>query len=70
MVNLVLGANTALMSDVANVRVDSLLAFGQTVGMVWLALDDNRCAKVSPAYLHEQKDWAKYDNHTWTLDLP
>lgn len=71
MTTLVLGANTAIDGSFITVGVDkSAMAFGQTVGMVWLALDDNRCAKVSPAYLHEQKDWAKYDNHTWTLDLP
>lgn len=70
MTTLVLGANTALTSGVITVRVDSTLAFEQTTGMVWLALDEKRTAKISPAYLHEQKDWAKYDNHTWTLDLP
>lgn len=70
MTTLVLGANTALTSGVITVCVDSTLAFEQTTGMVWLALDEKRTAKISPAYLHEQKDWAKYDNHTWTLDLP
>lgn len=71
MTTLVLGANTTIDGTVATVRIDeTALAFGQMVGMVWLALDENRHAKISPAYLHEQKDWAVYDNHTWTLDLP
>lgn len=70
MTTLVLGANTALMSDVIKVRVDSALAFGQSVGMVWLALDDTRQAKISPAYLHETKDWATFEQNIWTLDLP
>lgn len=69
MTTLVLGANTALMSDVIKVRVDSALAFGQSVGMVWLALDDTRQAKISPAYLHETKDWATFEQNIWTLDL-
>lgn len=70
MTTLVLGANTALSNSTVQVKIDSPLAFGQTVGMVWLAVADDRTAKISPAYLHEPKDWAKYENGVWVLDLP
>lgn len=70
MTTLVLGANTALSNSTVQVKIDSPLAFGQTVGMVWLAVADDRTAKISPAYLHEPKDWARYEEGAWTLDLP
>lgn len=70
MTTLMLGANTVLPHSQVCININSTLAFGQTVGMVWLALDEKRCAKMSPAYLHEPKDWAKYENGAWRLDLP
>lgn len=72
MTTLVLGANTALPSPSPHISIESPLAFGQTVGMVWLALGDDQSAKISPAYLHEPKDWANYDpkDNKWRLDLP
>lgn len=69
MTTLVLGANTTLPNSSVCIKIDSPLAFGQTVGMVWLALGDDHTAKMSPAYLHESKDWARYDDGAWTLDL-
>lgn len=70
MTTLVLGANTTIDGTMATVRIDeTALAFGQTVGMAWLALDENRHAKISPAYLHEPKDWASVTENVWRLDL-
>lgn len=69
MTTLVLGANTVIDAAVAHIKVSGTLAFGQSVGMVWLALDENRHAKISPAYLHESKDWATMNDDIWTLDL-
>lgn len=67
MTTLVLGANTVIDGDVVHIRVSGLAL--QSVGMMWLALDENRRAKISPAYLHETKDWASFASDTWTLDL-
>ncbi len=70
MTTLVLGANTAITGTTAKVTIsNTTMNIGQTVGMMWLPLDDKRQAKISPAYLHETKDWASVDNTTWTLDL-
>lgn len=70
MTTLVLGANTAITGTTAKVTIsNTTMNIGQTVGMMWLPLDDKRQAKISPAYLHETKDWASVDNATWTLDL-
>lgn len=70
MTTLVLGANTAITGTTAKVSIsNTTMNIGQTVGMMWLPLDDKRQTKISPAYLHETKDWASVDNTTWTLDL-
>lgn len=67
---LVLGANTVINNDKPTITITSPLNFGQTVGMIWLPLADDRTAKISPAYLHEPKDWAVFTDGVWQLDLP
>ncbi len=69
-----LGANTVIANAQCSVAfATSSLKFGQQLGLLWLPLDAQRKAAISPAYLHEPKDWAKLDNaespSTWQLDL-
>lgn len=69
MTTLVLGANTVISGNIVKITTQTPMSIGQTVGMMWLPLDESRQAKISPAYLHESKDWASVDGTTWTLDL-
>lgn len=72
MLNLCLGANTVLSGNFCNVKISQTTQIvGQEIGFVWLVLDKTRKALISPAYLHETKDWATFDklSQTWQLDL-
>lgn len=69
MTTLVLGANTVIDGTVITIKTKTSMSLGRTVGMIWLALDEHRRAKVSPAYLHEPKDWATVTDDVWTLNL-
>lgn len=65
-----LGGNAVLDNHKLTVNITNTnLAFEQTAGMVWLAVDQNYHAKINPAYLHTSQDWATYHQQTWTLDL-
>ncbi|WP_066803351.1 S1 family peptidase [Moraxella oblonga] len=69
MTTLIAGANAVLSNSSISIAINTSLAMGQTVGVVWLALGEDYSAKISPAYLHEQKSWAKCDDGVWTLNL-
>lgn len=72
MLKLCLGANTVLNGNFCNIKISqSSQTVGQEIGFVWLVLDKARKALISPAYLHESKDWASFDklHQTWQLDL-
>lgn len=76
MPTLVPGANTLINQTPCQITLISQTAhrFGVELGCVWIAMDANRRASISPAYLHENKDWARIHvdsdkSHTWTLDL-
>lgn len=71
MLQLALGANTVLTQNLCQIQLKSLHKIGEEVGFVWLVLDKERKAIISPAYLHETKDWAKFDNNSqsWSLDV-
>lgn len=71
MLTLTLGANTVLTQPLCDIQITTQLKLGQEIGFVWLVLDQERKAVISPAYLHETKDWAKFDHEkqSWQLDL-
>ncbi len=65
-----LGGNTALNNNQLVVKITNAnLTFGQTIGMVWLATDNQYHAKIQPAYLETTQNWASFHQSTWKLDL-
>lgn len=65
-----LGGNTALNNNQLVVKITNAnLAFGQAIGMVWLATDNQYHTKIQPAYLETTQNWASFHQSTWKLDL-
>ncbi|WP_019519842.1 S1 family peptidase [Faucicola boevrei] len=72
MQHLPLGANTVLANATCQIHIKSANARLSTeIGLLWLVMDSEKKALISPAYLHENKDWASFDaeKQTWQLQL-
>lgn len=71
MLNLPLGANAPLNQSHCDIYIKNHQQLGSEIGLLWLVMDKERKAIISPAYLHENKDWGKFDpqNNRWQLDL-
>lgn len=71
MLNLPLGANAPLNQSHCDIYIKNHQQLGSEIGLLWLVMDKERKAIISPAYLHENKDWGKFDsqNNCWQLDL-
>ncbi|MEC7119509.1 MAG: trypsin-like peptidase domain-containing protein [Pseudomonadota bacterium] len=75
MVDLVLGANTALSGHAPciHVTLQGQQQIGEQLGLVWLALDAQRKPTGTPAYLQSPTDWASVEaiehGAAWQLQL-